>query len=279
MARDRAELGAFLRARRAQLTPAQAGIQEFPGPRRVPGLRREELAVAAGLSPDYYSRVEQGRQANISREVLDALARVLRLDDVERAHLHDLAAPGRPVRATGRPQRADPGLLRMVTALDHLPALILGRHSRILARNDLLAAVLGHPMTPGTSLVRWLFQDPAARERIVNWPTFARATVAALRRETARDPHDRATHRLIAELRATDPLVAAWWDDHGVREYASVVKHLRHPAAGDLHFDIEVMAAPHEPDQRLIVYTCPPESDTARLLPILASWETPSLSR
>ncbi len=224
--------------------------------------------MAAGLSPDYYSRVEQGRQANVSREVLDALARALRLDEVERAHLHDLAAPGRPVPAfTG--ERADPGLLRMLAALDHLPALILGRYGHVLGRTPLLAAVLGHPMPPETSLIRWVLEDHGARERIVNWETFARFTVAGLRREQARHPHDRDTRRMIAELRASDPLIAAWWDDHEVRDYASVRKHLRHPIAGDLHFDIEILAAPHDAHQRLIVYTCPPGSPTARLLPIL----------
>ncbi|MDR7275979.1 helix-turn-helix domain-containing protein [Catenuloplanes atrovinosus] len=274
MSRDRAELGAFLRARRGQLTPAQAGITPFPGPRRVPGLRREELAVAAGLSPDYYSRLEQGRQANISREVLNALARALRLDDVARAHLHDLAAPVTMSRAPvhGVPQRADPGLLRLLDALGHLPALVLGWRGEVLARTGLLPAVLGHPMDAGTSFIRYMLQDRGARERIVNWVTFAEFMVAALRRESSRHPHDRSLHRLIDEIRATEPLVAGWWDDHGVRDYSSVAKHIRHPVAGDLHFDIEVVGAPHEPLQRLIVYTCQPDSQTARMLPLLASW-------
>ncbi|MDP9794485.1 hypothetical protein J2S43_002997 [Catenuloplanes nepalensis] len=116
-------------------------------------------------------------------------------------------------------------------------------------------------------------QDPGARDRIVNWESFARFMVAALRRESSRRPQDRFLHDLIDELRRTDPMVAGWWDDHGVRDYASVAKHLRHPVAGDLHFDIEVVVAPHEPGQRLIVYTCQPDSATARMLPILASWE------
>src|SRR6187455_630850 len=128
MPRDRAALGAFLRSRRDRLTPSQAGIEPFPGARKVPGLRREELAVLAALSPDYYGRLEQGRQANISREVLDALARALRLDEVERAHLFDLAAPGdrrRAAAVTEAPQRADPGLLRIMATLDHVPVLLL----------------------------------------------------------------------------------------------------------------------------------------------------------
>jgi transcriptional regulator with XRE-family HTH domain len=279
MPRDRAALGAFLRSRRDRLTPAQAGIQAFPGARRVPGLRREELAVLAALSPDYYSRLEQGRQANISGEVLDALARALRLDEVDRAHLHDLAAPTerRNVRAQAV-QRPDAGLLRLMGALDHVPVLLLGHRGSVLARNALLPAVLGRPLEPGTSFMRYLFQDPMARKRIVNWPEFASATVAALRRESGRRPDDPGLWALVDELRAADQDVARWWDDHTVRDYASVAKRIAHPTAGTLSFDIEIVVAPHDPDQRLVVCTAQPDSPTARLLPVLASWGTSTLA-
>jgi len=275
MPRDRASLGAFLRSRRDRLTPSQAGVTAFPGVRRVPGLRREELAVSAGLSADYYGRLEQGRQANISDEVLDALARVLRLDDVEHAHLRDLAAPTpRRRSATAEAvQRPDPGLLRLIDTLDHVPVLLLGHRGDILARNALVPAVLGRPLNPGTSFPRYLFQDPVARERIINWADFAAASVAAMRREAGRRPHDRRLSALIDELRAADSDVARWWDDHAVRDYASVAKRIRHPTAGTLLFDIEIVAAPQEPDQRLVVYTAESDSPTARLLPILASWD------
>lgn len=274
MPRDRAALGAFLRARRDRLTPARAGIRPFPGPRRVQGLRREELAVLAGLSPDYYSRLEQGRQANVSAEVLDALARALRLTDVEHAHLRELAAP--PARRRGTPapavQQPDPGLLRLMAALDHVPVLLLGRRGDVLARNALLPAVLGRPLEPGSSLLRYLFLDPVARQRIVNWADFAGASVAALRGESGRHPDDRRLAALIDELRAADADVAAWWEDHGVRDYASVAKRIRHPQAGPLSFDIEIVGSPQEPDQHLVVYTSQPDSPTARMLPLLASW-------
>lgn len=266
----RAALGQFLRARRDLLSPAQAGMEAFPGSRRVPGLRREELAVLAGLSPDYYSRVEQGRQAHVSREVLDALARALRLTDVEREHLHALAAPPRPSRAVER--RADPGLLRLMVALDHRPVLLLGQRGDVLARNALLTAVLGRPLNPGSSFPRYLFLDPLARSRIVNWATFAQASVGALRFEVGRRPHDRRLSALVAELRLADEDVARWWDDHGVRDYTSVAKQIRHPQAGDLLFDLEIVGAPHEPDQRLIVYTADPDSPTERMLPLLRGW-------
>lgn len=231
--------------------------------------------MLAGLSPDYYSRVEQGRQANVSPEVLNALARALRLDDVERAHLHQLAAP--PARRTGAAviaaQRPDPGLLRMMTTVDHVPTLLLGRAGDVLASNHLLRAVLGRPLDAGTSLMRYLFLDPLARERLINWEHFAQASVGALRRESGHHPEDRHLQQLIADLRHANDDVARWWDDHGVRDYTSVAKEIDHPAVGHLSFDIEIVGAPHEPDQRLIVYTVQPDSETARLLPILASWE------
>ncbi|MEU1532891.1 helix-turn-helix domain-containing protein [Streptomyces fagopyri] len=274
MPRDRTALGAFLRSRRDRLTPSQAGIEAFPGARRVPGLRREELAVLAGLSPDYYSRLEQGRQANISAEVLDALARALRLDEVEHAHLRDLAAPTTRHRAATPHvvQHPDPGLLRVMRTLDHVPVLLLGHRGVVLARNALLTAVLGRPLEQGTSFVRFMFQDPLARERIVNWADFASATVATMRREIGRRPYDNRLAALVDELRTTDGDVARWWDDHTVRDYASVTKRVRHPDAGPMSFDIEIVCAPHEPDQRLVVYTTEPGSPTSRVLPLLAGW-------
>jgi transcriptional regulator with XRE-family HTH domain len=240
----------------------------------VPGLRREELAVLAGLSPDYYSRLEQGRQANISTEVLDALALALRLDEVEHAHLRDLAAPTtrhRPA-ALHAVQRPDPGLLRLMHTLDHVPVLLLGHRSEVLARNALLAEVLGRPLEPGTSFIRFMFQDLVARERIVNWADCSSAIVATMRREIARRPYDNRLAALMDELRTTDSDVARWWDDHAVRDYASVVKRVQHPVAGPMSFDIEIVCAPYEPDQQLIVYTTEPDSPTAHVLPILSSW-------
>ncbi len=277
---DRAAFGEFLRSRRDRLTPAQAGITAFPGPRRVAGLRKEELAVLAGISPDHYSRLEQGRQSSVSDSVVDALARALRLDEVEHAHLRDLAAPTSRGRSGGweATQQPDPGLLRLMTALDHLPVLLLGRRAEVLARNALLPAVLGRPLDPGTSFVRYLFTDPSARERIVNWAHFAAAAVGGLRLEVGRRPDDRRLSTLVDELRAADPDVARWWDDHGVRDYTSVAKRIAHPTAGPLSFDIETVSAPHDPDQRLVVYTAEPSSPTARVLPILAGWGTDAIS-
>lgn len=273
MPADRSALGAFLRSRRDRLTPAQAGITPFPGPRRVPGLRKEELAVLAGLSTDHYSRLEQGRQHTVSDDVVVALGRALRLDDVERAHLRDLAAPRRLPRSTWESaQRPDPGLLRVMTGLDHVPVLLLGRRSEVLACNALLRAVLGEEVDTGSVFVRWLFLDPAARQRIENWADYAAAAVGALRYETGRHPTDRRLTALVDELRVSDPDVSRWWDDHGVTDRTSVDKRIVHPVVGRLTFGIEALVSPHDPDQRLVVYTAQPDSPTAATLPVLAAW-------
>jgi transcriptional regulator with XRE-family HTH domain len=270
---ERAAFGAFLRSRRDRLAPSQAGITAFPGARRVPGLRKEELALLAGVSVDYYSRLEQGRQLNVSDEVLDALARALRLDDIETAHLRDLAAPaaGRRVVPPDSPQHADPGLLRIMTALDHLPVLLLGQRTEILAHNALLGVVLGRSFEPGSSFIRYLLQDSLARERITNWSNFASSALAAIRREVARRPNDLRFQLLIRELTKADADVARWWQDHAVHDYASIRIRIDHPDAGPLNFEIEILNSPLEPDQHLVVYTAQPDSPTSRVLPTLAS--------
>ena len=276
MPADRTALGAFLRSRRDGLTPAQAGITAFPGPRRVPGLRKEELAVLAGLSPDHYSRLEQGRQGTVTEEVLVALGRALRLDEVERTHLRDLAAPTARRRwaPTEAPVRADPGMLRLMGALEGVPVLLLGRRAEVLARNGLLRAVLGAELEPGSSFARWLFLDPSARERITNWSDFAAAAVASLRYETGRHPDDRRLAALVHDIRSGDARLDRWWTDQRVTFRTSVTKLVDHPTAGPLEFGIESVVGPHDPEQTLVVYTVEPHSRTARTLPLLQSWTT-----
>jgi hypothetical protein len=231
--------------------------------------------MRASLSTDHYSRLEQGRQAAVSESALKALTRALRLEQAEAAHLRDLATPpGRSRRPAVTMQRADPGLLRVATALDHVPVLLLGQRGEVLARNALLKAVLGHPMLPGSSFTDYLFREPLARERIVNWADFAASSIATMRMELGRHPDDQRLAVAVERLRHTDPDVARWWDDHTVRDYASVRKRIAHPQAGPPDFNIEVITAPHVPDQHLVVYTVEPDSATARALPFLASWAT-----
>lgn len=268
---DRSALSAFLRDRRDRITPTEAGLRTYPGTRRVPGLRREELAAMAGVSPDYYSKLEQGRQANVSIEVLRAIARALKLNEVESAHLLDLASPAGSVDdATERP---DPGLLQVMRTLDHVPVLLLGRSGTILASNALVRSVLSLPSAAGESLFDYLFRNPIARERIVNWSQFAAAAVANLRRDLARRPGDGVLTALIDELRSSEPCFEQWWSDHEVREFERATKIIQHPAAGTLEFGIEFLIAPSEPGQSLIVYTVEDGSSTAKILPILASWD------
>ena len=159
-----------------------------------------------------------------------------------------------------------------MTMLDHVPALLLGRRSEVLADNRLLQAVLGTRLERGTPFVRWLFLDPAARERITNWQDFASAAVGGLRYEAGRRPEDRQLNALIDELRAHDHDVADWWDDHGVADRPSAPKQIAHPSAGLLTFDIEAVTSPLDPEQRLVVYTVEPDSPTAHVLPLLAGW-------
>ncbi len=274
MASGRSALGAFLRSRRDGLSPAQAGITPLPGPRRVPGLRKEELAALIGLSTDHYSRLEQGRQHSLSDDVAEALSRALLLDDVESAHLRNLAGPAAR-RRRDVPElaaRADPGMLRLMAQLDHVPCLLLGWRSEVLASNALLREVLGWPAEPGASFSRWLFLEPAARERITNWADFAASAIGALRYEVGRRPDDRMLTGLVRELRDDDPQVGQWWDDQRVTFRTSLTKHIDHPVAGPLAFGIESVLGAHDPDQRLVVYTVEPDSSTARVLPMLTSW-------
>jgi PAS domain-containing protein len=274
---DRGALGDFLRSRRDRLTPAQAGIDPFPGPRRVPGLRREELAWLAGLSAHHYGRIEQGRQRTLSPDVAAALARALCLDEVEAAHLAELGAPpARRVAQWEQPTRPEPGLLRLMTAVEHLPALLLDRSGDVLEANPLVRAVLGTPLLPGSSFLRWLLTSPDARRRIVNWPDFAAAAVGGLRLQLGRRPGDQQLRSLIDELRAAEPAVARWWDDQRVTDRTSLTKEIDHPEVGRLVFGVEAAAAPHNADQRLVVYTVEPGSPTARILPLLASWAASS---
>jgi transcriptional regulator with XRE-family HTH domain len=262
-------LGEFLQARRALLTPEEAGIAPY-GRRRVPGLRREELAQLAGVSVDYYVRLEQGRAAHPSAEVLDALATALQLDDVERAHLHQLATPSRRRRRTSAPERVAPGLERLLAQLDTVPAFVLGRRMDVLARNQLAAALLGHHAE--RNLARTMFLDPSCRELYADWERHARETVGYLRHCAARDPDDPEMAALVGELSVKSEHFARWWADHLVREKTSGTKRFRHPVVGELTIAFDTLTTPGVPDQALITYTAEPGSASETALRLLASW-------
>ncbi|WP_329318504.1 MULTISPECIES: helix-turn-helix transcriptional regulator [unclassified Streptomyces] len=269
------EIADFLRTRRARITPESAGLPADGRARRVPGLRREEAARLAGVSTEYYTRLEQGRAARPSPEVVDALARALRLDAAEREHLTDLLARPGSRRAPVNPQRVRQGLHLMLRTLDHVPAFVIGRRTDVLASNRLARAVLTDFDTlpvPRRNLARYYLLDPEARERTGDWEQVACETVAMLRLEAGRCPGDRRLADLIGELTLNSPEFSTWWNDHRVLRHTHGAAHYWHPLVGDLHFSYEFMHLPGDDNQTLCVYLPEPDSATAESLRILSSW-------
>ncbi|MBU2662791.1 helix-turn-helix transcriptional regulator [Actinoplanes bogorensis] len=272
------DLKDFLRTRRARLTPADAGIaDEFPG-RRVPGLRREELAALAGVSVDYYVRLEQGRNLNPSASVVDALARALQLDDTERAHLFDLAQPRHVRRPPGpRTQRVRPTMFGMLEALDDAasPAFVVGRRMDVLAANRMARALICdfNALPAGQrNKARFIFLDPGARDLYVQWDKVAAETVAILRLDAGRHPDDPQLSALIGELSVKSEHFRHWWAEHQVLVRTSGTKLYRHPIAGEITIDFQALQLPEDPEQTLFVYTAPAGSPSQQALRMLASW-------
>ncbi|MFF1965709.1 helix-turn-helix transcriptional regulator [Streptomyces sp. NPDC058232] len=273
------ELADFLRTRRARITPDQAGLPVDGRARRVPGLRRDEVARLAGVSTEYYTRLEQGRAHNPSSEVVEALASTLQLDPSEREHLTDLLTrPAAARRASTAPQRVRPGLHLMLQTLDHVPAFVLGRRTDVLASNRLAREVLTDfdalPV-PRRNLARYYLLDPEARQRVGDWQRIAAETVAVLRLEAGRYPHDRQLADLVGELTLRSPEFSTWWSDHRVLRRTHGTKCYHHPLVGDLYFSYESFQAPGDTDQTLCVYNVEPASDTVQALRLLTSWTAP----
>ncbi|MGV9773307.1 helix-turn-helix transcriptional regulator [Streptosporangium sp. NPDC003464] len=277
-----AELREFLRSRRARLSPQQAGVPATGGTRRVPGLRREELARLAGVSVDYYTRLEQGRHVNVSESVLDAVARALRLDGVERAYLFELgrSAP-RPTRrrTPARPQRVRPGLHRILEALAGVaPALILGRRTDVLAANRLARALItDFDALPQRerNLTRHMFLDEAARDLYLDWDTVAAETVAALRLDAGRHPDDPQLAELVGELAVKSEEFRTWWADRNLRERTHGTRRYHHPVVGELVLSYESVVFPGDADQTMCVHTTEPGSPSETALRLLADWTAP----
>ncbi|MQY13635.1 hypothetical protein SRB5_37850 [Streptomyces sp. RB5] len=249
------DLGGFLRSRRARIRPDDVGLPAY-GRRRVPGLRREEVAQLAGVSVDYYIRLEQGRGPSVSDAVLDAVARVLRLDAVEREHLYDLARPGRARRFPAEGPDVRPGLRALLDSLG-TPAFVLGRRMEVVAWNGAGDAVNGFASwvpVYGT-VVRHTFRAPGARELYPEWETVAREAVGYLRLDAGRHPGDAETEALVGELSAADADFRRLWAAHDVREKAHGRKLLRHPVLGELEFGYETLTLPGDPDLLLVAYT------------------------
>ena len=268
---QRPELSDFLRSRRGRLSPVEAGIDASGGARRrVPGLRREELAQLAGVSVDYYVRLEQGRGGvRPSDSVIEALGRALHLDDVELAHLRRLARPPatpRPRRA--RPQRVRPEVQRLLDRMSDIPAFVLGRRMDILAYNALAARLhIDFDQLPPRmrNMPRLVFLDEASRQLYPDWEEVARETVAYLRYEASETPDDAELHALVGELSTVSPHFARWWARHDVREKTHGIKRYRHPLVGELELQYETFRLPGPDRQVVVTYTPEPgsRSDTA----------------
>ncbi|MGW7350441.1 helix-turn-helix transcriptional regulator [Streptomyces phytohabitans] len=286
MAADRSfarELGDFLRARRGRLRPEDVGLE--PGPRRkVTGLRREEIALLAGLSTDYYQRMEQGRDVRPSDTVLDDLATALDLDDAERRHLFALAqAARRPQRARKRrtPERVPDATRHLLDAL-HAPAVVLGRHLDLLAWNALAEELFGDPrLEPPEhrNMLTSLFHDPETRLRCPDWEATALQYIGMLRAAVATDPtHPRAT-TLIGELSIRSADFRKLWARHDVRETVQGTKLFRHPQVGEIAVEWGSYPLPGSPGPRMFVYTAVPGSPAAERLALLASLRATRLRR
>lgn len=278
-------LGAYLRARRALVTPAEAGLPAT-GRRRVPGLRREEVAELVGLSSDYYVRLEQGRAERPSDEVLDALSRALRLGSAERAHLYDLARPSRRstrlAAASVGPLRGEAprsGLRRVVQAIPTTPAVIMNERNDVLAWNRLAAALIADfPNLPARerNMARQIFLSPAAPDVHLDWDVAARNTVGMLRMAAGRHPHEPELVRLIGELSLGSPTFRKLWAGHHVHEKTHGVKTFRHPVIGDLTLHYETFQVPGAAHHLLVIYTAPAGSPAEEALTFLGGLTAPT---
>ncbi|MFC6879142.1 MULTISPECIES: helix-turn-helix domain-containing protein [Actinomadura] len=278
--RERGRLGDFLHARRSRLRPADVGLKDYGDRRRVAGLRREELAMLAGVSVSYYTRLEQGQSAGASAEILDAVARALLLDEAERRHLHDLAGAGRgraPARRA-RPEQAKPATLDLLDTLEGVPALVSGRRTDVLAWNRLGHALFAAHVDPGSprraaerpNLARMVFLDPHTRELYADWTAKAKAVVENLRMVAGRFPDDTLLTSLIGELTVKSPEFAAMWTDHRVRPCALGRYEMRHPLVGTLTVTQQSVHLPQAEDQHLVMAVTEPGSPSREAVTLLA---------
>ncbi len=270
------ELSEFLTSRRGKVTPEQAGLPSY-GQRRVPGLRREEVASLAGVSVEYYKRLERGNASGASGAVLDALADALRLDDAERAHLFDLAratSPITPRRRRAPAQRVRPVVQRILDSIQ-APATVSNMRGDYLAANQLgrvLYAPLFESREQPPNSARFTFLDPAAQTFFVDWEKAAKDLVATLRSMAGRNPYDRALSDLVGELSTRSDAFRAWWAAHNVRYHQTGTKRLQHPVVGEIELSYEVMELAADTELRLAIFTAEPGSRSEEALNLLASW-------
>ncbi|MCF2129144.1 helix-turn-helix transcriptional regulator [Strepomyces sp. STD 3.1] len=277
------EVREFLSTRRARITPEQAGLPVYGGNRRVAGLRREEVALLAGMSVDYYVRLERGNLSGASDSVLEALAHALQLNEAERTHLYDLARASTPAgrRPAVTSSRVRPTILRMLDSMTDVPAFVRNARFDVVAANALgralYAPLFDSPLFAQRGPVnsaRFLFLDPAAQDFWADWDKGADDAVAFLRTETGRAPHDKALTDLVGELTTRSNEFARRWARHDVKFHRSGVKNFHHPLVGDLALPYEALDLPSDPGLRLNIYTPEPDSPERQALDLLASWTT-----
>jgi len=273
---ERSELSAFLQAQRARLRPEDVGLAPDSVPRRVPGLRREEVARLAGMSTDYYTRLEQGRKMSPSESVLSSIARALHLDEVGHRHLLDL---GRPLTVgTGRvshPQRVRASTRQLMESWPDQPAFLLGRRLDVLATNALGRALIfdfGTLPQHERNYVRWVILHPHARELYADWPAVAEEMVAVLRMEAGRFPDDPGIIDLVGELAVKSDEFATWWADQRVTAHTHGSKRFRHPVVGALQLEWQGLALPGDENQTIYIYHAAPGSPAADKIGLLGSW-------
>ncbi len=273
---SRKEIREYLASRRARLTPQQAGLPNYGGSRRVPGLRRDEVALLAGISVEYYTRLERGHLSGASEAVLESLARALQLDEAERAHLFDLARSANATVISRRPAPPGvrPSVQRILDAMRGVPAWVRNDRLDFLAANRLAYALysemLADPVRPANN-ARFVFLNPRSREFYVDWERVANDIVAILHSEAGRNPYDRDLTDLIGELSTRSDLFRSRWAAHNVRFHRTGRKQLRHPVVGELDLTYEAMELPGEPKLTVLVYTAEPVSETQQALDRLAS--------
>jgi len=275
----RGEIREFLSTRRARISPEQAGLPVYGGDRRrVSGLRREEVAVLAGISIEYYTKLERGNAAGVSEGVIEGIAHALQLDEAEREHLLDLihtASTTRPPRRAPARQRVRPTVQRVLDSMSGTPAFVLNERLDILAANALglalYAPILADPVKPPNN-ARFTFLDPQATEFFRDWDKIANDIVALLHAEAGRDPYDRQLSDLIGELSTRNEEFRVRWAAHDVRIHTTGVKRLHHPIVGDLDLPYESFPLAADPGQSLLTYTAEPGSPSQDALNLLASW-------
>jgi transcriptional regulator with XRE-family HTH domain len=266
--------------RRARLTLEQVGLPDFGGRRRVDGLRREEVALIAGISVEYYTRLERGNATGVSESVLDGISRALQLDDSEHAHLHDLvrgatASPGAVRRGTTKAPQVTAGVRQMIDAMKDVAVLIQNGRGDIVASNSLGEAVYSQMFDQPQrqpNFGRFVFLDPRSQEFYPNWDDSARQTVALLRSEAGRAPQDRALSNLVGELSTRSDTFRNLWAAHNVREHRTGVKEVHHPIVGDMRLSFEGLQLTSARGLLILPYTAEPGSASHDKLQLLANW-------